>query len=181
LMAVSDSVAYDHVQCSFVGAPSSSLQTSPRTGQPPASGAHGRHHETSSPARATTWANFGLCGEPRDGGYLIPVEVVFVRERDNQFDRNAFRAEVKGRLVGYLPRHIAAQLAGPLDKGRCESFSVCGVMRGGSLKAPTIGVHVWLDRRPSPGPLLSHADDAATVKWPPSGTEGVQCSADERN
>lgn len=121
-----------------------------------------------------------LCGEPRDGGYLVPVEVAFVREKSNRFDPNAFRAEVNGRLVGYLPRHIAAQLAKPLDKGRCKSFSVCGVMRGGSVKAPNIGVHVWLARRPSPGPLLSHADEAGAVKWPPSGSEGAHCSADER-
>jgi hypothetical protein len=121
-----------------------------------------------------------LCGEPRDGGYLIPVDVVFVREKNNRFDKNAFRAEVNGRHIGYLPRHIAAQLAGPLDKGRCASFAVCGVMRGGSLKAPNIGVHVWLNRRPGPGPLLSHADDAGAVKWPPSGSEGVHCSADVR-
>jgi len=120
-----------------------------------------------------------ICGEPRSGGYLLPIDVWFVREADNRYDENAFRAEVDGRLVGYLPRHIAAQLAGVLDEAKCSRFVVCGIMRGGSLKAEDIGVHIWPGRRPAPGPVLTLLDDAGAVKWPPSGGEGVHCSAEE--
>jgi hypothetical protein len=121
-----------------------------------------------------------LTGKPRQAGYLIPVAVTFVREPHNQYDRNAFRAEVQGQHVGYLDREVAAQLAATADAGRCISFTVCGVIRGGSLKAKDVGVHVWLERRLSPGVDIGFADDRWTIEtWPPSPTEGVYCSADD--
>jgi Short C-terminal domain/HIRAN domain len=120
-----------------------------------------------------------LTGEPRESGYLIPVEVVFVREPTNQYDANAWRAEVDGRLIGYARRHLAAQLAAALDPHGLTTFTVCGVLRGGSLDAPNLGVHVWPERRPCPGPELHQVDEALSVPWPPSGAEGVHCSSDE--
>jgi hypothetical protein len=120
-----------------------------------------------------------LTGEPREDGYLRPVEVRFVREPDNAYDANAWRAEVEGKLIGYVRREIAAQMARPLDDFGCSTFSVCGVLRGGWIDAPNVGVHVWLDKRTTPGPELSLADHAREVAWPPHSKAGAYCSHDE--
>lgn len=87
-----------------------------------------------------------LIGPPRDVGYLVPVTVTLVREPANRYDRNAVRGDVNGVTVGYLRRQIAAQMADALDQVVCPSFSVCGLIRGGSLTAPNLGCHIWLDR-----------------------------------
>jgi hypothetical protein len=115
-----------------------------------------------------------LAGPPRQEGYLIPVKVAIVREPTNAYDSNAFRAEVDGRHVGYLSRHIAAQLAGPLDAAGCGRFEVCGVLRGGSVDAPNIGIHVWLSRRLSQGPEIMQRDEGGLVSWPPYDDEGKE-------
>lgn len=157
----------------------------------------GRRHELSEPNAPADWAASGvwrewdaprnfivgesrrrkelrsLTGEPCEEGYLLPVEVAFVRESDNEYDANAFRAEVGGLMIGYLRRQYAAQLAGPCDEARCRSFSVCGVLRGGSTTAPDVGVHVWLDHRVTPGPEISVEEDLESVSWPPRPTEGI--------
>lgn len=115
-----------------------------------------------------------LAGPPRPAGYLIPVAVEIVREPNNPYDQNAFRVEVEGRKVGHLSRHLASQLARPLDRAGCERFTACGVIRGGSERRPNLGVHVWLDRLLTDGPQISQADDTGTVKnWPPRDDEGV--------
>lgn len=118
-----------------------------------------------------------LAGAPCASGYCLPVAVELVREPDNGHDVNAFRAEVQGRRVGYLRRMVAEQLAGPLDAVGCSSFTVAGVVRGGSMEAPNLGCHVWLGRRLTPGPSVSFDDDAYEVAWPPFdgevfGTQG---------
>lgn len=118
-------------------------------------------------------------GKPRRNGYLIPVSVSFVRDPKNEHDRNAFRAQVDGELVGHLARDAAAQLARTADRARCTSFAVCGVLRGGSLDARHLGVHVWVDRRLSPGVETNFADDEDEVSWPPFENEGAHCSADD--
>jgi hypothetical protein len=114
-----------------------------------------------------------LAGPPRAQGYLIPVDVRFERDPDNAYDRNAFRAAVQGFQVGHLSAELAAQLAGPLDDAGHISFSVCGVIRGGTIERPNLGVHVWLERRLSPGPEISFGDDSGLVSnWPPRDDEG---------
>ncbi len=120
-----------------------------------------------------------LTGSPRRWGYLIPVHVTLVREPTNQYDRNAFRMEITGTEVGHLRRPVAAQIAPILDKTGCTTFTVCGVLRGGQLDAPNIGCHVWLNRRLTPGPDVTLADDAWSVPWPPYASEGTSCSTDE--
>jgi hypothetical protein len=110
--------------------------------------------------------------KPRTNGYLVPVEVWLIRERENRYDRNAFRAEVNGRHIGYLRREIASQVAKPLDAARCSRFAVCGVLRGGCEDGSFLGCHVWLDRRTVPGPDFSFRDDSWTVSWPPGLSEG---------
>lgn len=74
-------------------------------------------------------------------GYCLPVAVTFLRDPDNRYDSNAFRAEVRGRCVGYLRGHVAAQLAGPFDQNGIRMLTVCGIVRGGSTRAPYLGVH----------------------------------------
>ncbi len=118
-----------------------------------------------------------LAGPPRHEGYLIPVMVTIIREATNTYDSNAFRAEVDGRHVGYLARHIAAQLSGPLDAVGCGRFEVCGVLRGGSVDAPNIGIHVWLGRRLSPGPEIMQRDVGGLVSWPPYDDEGKETAS----
>ncbi len=118
-------------------------------------------------------ALLAIAGPPREEGYLLPVAVTVVREPQNPHDPNAFRIEVEGRKVGHLARHVAAQLAPPLDKAGCSEFTVCGVIRGGSFRAPNLGVHAWFDRRLTPGPDIVQQDDAGhAVKWPPREDEG---------
>jgi hypothetical protein len=121
-----------------------------------------------------------LCGgEPRGTGYLMPVEVDLIREPRNPYDRNAIRVEVDGWHVGYIGREIAMQLAPVFDSGRLSEVRVCGVLRGGAKTAPDLGVHIWLDKRLSPGFEASFADTVGAVPWPPSPHEGVYCSADD--
>ena len=123
-----------------------------------------------------------LTGKPRDAGYLIPAPVTIVREASNPYDCNAFRVEVAGEHVGYLARPIAAQLAAVCDDARCATFTVCGILRGGSTRARDVGVHVWLDRRLTPAPeILFGPELGFDVVWPPRGDEGVHCSADDEH
>jgi hypothetical protein len=68
------------------------------------------------------------------GRLLLGDACNLVREPDNRYDRNAFRAEVRGRHIGYLRAHVAEQLAGPLDGYGVRTFTVCGLIRGGSTK-----------------------------------------------
>lgn len=113
-----------------------------------------------------------LTGPPCENGYLRPVTVTLIRDPANPYDGNAFRAEVEGRHVGHLARHLAAQLAPPLDACGCARFEVCGLLRGGSHRAPNVGVHVWLDRRLCPGPEIIQRDTAGRgVAWPPDDDE----------
>jgi len=41
-----------------------------------------------------------------------------VREPDNTHDPNAIRVEIGGLYLGYVPRHIAQNLAPEMDKGK---------------------------------------------------------------
>jgi len=116
-----------------------------------------------------------LAGPPCEKGYLVPVKVVIRRDPNNKYDSNALRAEVKGNLVGYIAKEVAAQLSPALDRVRCEKFSVAGVIRGGSLKAPNLGCHVWMKRRLSLGPvitLMPEIEEQFEVSWPPELNEG---------
>jgi hypothetical protein len=110
-----------------------------------------------------------LCGPICKDGYCLPVVVKLVREPRNPYDGNAFRAEVSGEHVGYLRRHLAAQLAGPADRAGLREVAVCGVIRGGATDAPNFGVHVWLNRTLTPGVALElpDADEEWAVPWPP--------------
>jgi len=115
-----------------------------------------------------------IVGATCNTGYCVPVPVTFIREPDNPYDRNACRAELHGVRIGYIRREFASQISPVLDEARCTRFGVCGVVRGGSLRAPNLGVHVWLDRRLTPGPSITVADDPWVAAWPPTGREVVR-------
>ncbi len=134
-----------------------------RTWEPPANLVVGESHHLDSFA--------ALAGSPRQAGYLLPVTVNFVREPGNHYDAKAIRVEVDGRHVGYVQRGVAAELSPSLDGAGCKSFTLAGVIRGGSTSAPNFGVQVWLDRRLTPGPSFSGVP-VSLASWPPAEDAG---------
>lgn len=111
-----------------------------------------------------------LVGRTCDQGYCIPTPILFVRERENRYDSNAFRAEIQGRRIGYLRREIAAELTPALDR----AVRVLRRMRhrpGGSTGAPNLGFHVWLGKRVTLGPIIEMDDVPWQMPWPPNGWE----------
>lgn len=123
-----------------------------------------------------------LCGRVRAQGYLIPVESVLVREPQNPHDRNAIRVEVRGAMVGHIRREVAAVLGPALDRMRLPSMTVCAVIRGGGPEWENLGIHLWMDRRLSPGPGLEFSGDLAivTIGWPPHDGEGDHSYVERR-
>jgi hypothetical protein len=118
-----------------------------------------------------------LCGEPRRQGYLVPVEANLRREPKNPVDKHAVRIEIQGEHVGYLARELAAQLSPALDKANCREFAVAAIIRGGSRRAQSLGVRLWLGRRLSPGPEIQLDDSFSDhseflTSWPPYEGEG---------
>jgi hypothetical protein len=108
-----------------------------------------------------------LCGPVGGDGYLIPVEVQLRRDPGNKFDPNAVGAFVAHEHVGHLRAEVAAQLAAACDRAGISDWIVPGVIRGGSKRAPHIGVHVWMARLLTPGPLVEIGPDLWEVFWPP--------------
>jgi len=111
-----------------------------------------------------------FCGPTNRLGYLVPIAGTLCREPGNPVDRNAIRVEIEGTHVGYIAEEIAAQMSPLLDKAKCGRFSVAGVIRGGAVDAPSLGLHLWLGRRITPGPSIvidqsarAHRDYA--VRW----------------
>ena len=116
-----------------------------------------------------------LVGSPRQGGYFVPVKVTLCREPSNKHDSNAIRAEVEGKLVGYIAKEVAAALSPALDSVGCVTFSVAGIICGGSKADDNLECHVWVGRRLSPGPLISFApkmENSFKINWPPDNQEG---------
>ena len=112
-----------------------------------------------------------LAGEPREGGWCVPVNVTFTRDSANPHDANAWAAHVSGGHVGYLRRDIAEHLSAACDPAGCHTFVVPGVVRGGWLDADMFGVHVWLDRLITPGPEIHISGIDTEVSWPPDDDE----------
>jgi hypothetical protein len=112
-----------------------------------------------------------LAGSPCEDGYCIPTPVDLAREPTNPYDPNAIRAEVRHTHVGYLRRHLAAQLAPVLDDADAARITVCGLIRGGSMTAPNLGCHIWLNRSLTPGVVVELTDEEYAVPWPPRERE----------
>lgn len=114
-----------------------------------------------------------LAGPPIRQGYLIAVSATLRREPDNAHDSNAIRVELGGRGVGHLPRGLAASIAPLLDRFSIAHFSIAGLVRGGSETAPNFGLHLWPERRTSPGPEIKFTGGAfPKAPWPPWDGEG---------
>jgi hypothetical protein len=113
-----------------------------------------------------------LAGRPRPGGCLLPVAARLVRDPLHR-DAIAIRVEVGDRQVGHLAAILARQLAPRMDRDHICGFVVCAVIRGGSPESPSLGVHLWLGRRPAEGPELILDGRLGDVPWPPSLDEGT--------
>lgn len=81
-----------------------------------------------------------VAGPKSDIGYNLPVDVVLIREPDNEYDPNAIavyaaaREEgAKGVMVGYVAKEIAVGLAPAIDRKNEEGEVVGleGMIRGG--------------------------------------------------
>jgi hypothetical protein len=107
-----------------------------------------------------------LCGPVGGDGYPIPVDVLLRREPRNKYDPNAVSAHVGGQHVGCLRAEVAAQVARPCDRAGISGWAVPGLIRGGSKRAGNFGVHVWMARLLSPGPLVEIAPHLWEVWWP---------------
>jgi hypothetical protein len=111
-------------------------------------------------------------GPPRQQGYWIPVTVTFRREPSNPYDGNAIMAIVNARLVGYINRPRAAEVAPLMDATGVSEFELAGVIIGGFLnddsewpERNSFGVFVWLDKRVSAAPPIAPSREARA--WPP--------------
>jgi hypothetical protein len=110
-----------------------------------------------------------LAGPPSAHGCLIPVDVMLEREPRNPDDRDAVRAYVRGTHVGYLARAVAAQVSPEMAEAEMMRIVVPGVVRGGQLSRPHVGVHIWLNRGDD---RVTVHDNGGRVAWPPSPDEG---------
>ena len=63
-----------------------------------------------------------------------------VREPKNRYDPNAIKVEIAGLHLGYLPKHLAKDLAPKMDSGR--SFLAFFVRRNESPYHETVGLTV---------------------------------------
>ena len=149
-------------------------RTSPPTGRTIALATVGTTEQSHRGRGELSDALAAVVGATCDAATGIPVPVAFIREPENPYDRNACRAELQGERIRYLRRELAAHLAPALDSARCPLFEVCGVVRGGSPRAPNLGVHVSLDRLLTPGPSITVTDDPWVAAWPPTGREVVR-------
>jgi hypothetical protein len=69
-----------------------------------------------------------------------------VREPDNPHDPNAIRVELAGLYLGYVPRHIAKDLAPQMDAGR--NLIALFVSRNEHSLFDTLGLTVKIEEYP---------------------------------
>ena len=110
-----------------------------------------------------------LAGAPTANGCLMPVDVMLEREPRNRDDPDAVRAYVRGTHVGYVARSVAAQVSAAMAEAEMMRIVVPGVVRGGQLTRPHVGVHIWLNRGPD---RITVPERSGRVPWPPSADEG---------
>jgi hypothetical protein len=91
------------------------------------------------------------------------VSLIGARSEHRTRDQNALRAEVGGLLVGYLRRHIAAQVASALDRFGCSEFSVAGSSAEANRTPTTSAFTFGSKRRTTAGPEFSFLDQAGEV------------------
>ena len=85
-------------------------------------------------------------GKQRESQY-IETNAELWREPANPHDRNAVQVRIGGRLVGYLPRLEAAQLAPAMDAAGATAVACAAEIRGGWREGKDeghFGVVVWV-------------------------------------
>lgn len=112
-----------------------------------------------------------LTGPPRPNGYLLPVEATLRRDPNNEYDANAIRVEIGGNLVGHLEKEAAHRMAPILDALGCTECRIAGIIRGGYIDRPHVGVMLWATKRLSDAPTFRFGMTGAP-RWPPSEDEG---------
>ena len=71
-----------------------------------------------------------VCGRPTAAGEDRWVWAILVPDPQNQYDPNAVRVEIAGRIVGHLPREIAPEMQPTLPP---HGLRVAAHIRGGWL------------------------------------------------
>jgi len=69
-------------------------------------------------------------------------EITLIREPENQYDKNAIRTEALGERIGFLPAHVARELAHRMDNGENFKCIVAQITGGGDK---TYGCNVELE------------------------------------
>jgi hypothetical protein len=116
-----------------------------------------------------------IAGPPCENGYLVPKEVVLIREPNNSFDKNAIKVEIEKKKVGYIAKELAEKIAPVFDSNKCKSLLIAGLIRGGFTNAPNFGVHLWINRQLNSNldiPIDKKTLSSFKVKWPPEYDEG---------
>lgn len=97
-------------------------------------------------------ALWALCGGTAGERVRHPIIAVLVPEPDNVHDENAIAVHIVGRLVGYLPRDVAAQYLSGVHELMVRlggHVALHGVIVGGGYYADGPGrLGVWLEHDP---------------------------------
>lgn len=70
------------------------------------------------------------------------MDLQFIREPDNQYDRNAIRVECCGSTLGHIKADIAAQLAPKIDSGKTVIKGDISEITGGFAPGITYGCNI---------------------------------------
>lgn len=99
-----------------------------------------------------------IAGPKTEEGYDLAVEVVLIREPDNEYDKSAIAVHAvspqtgEARKVGYVAKETAAKMAPALDKINAagETVGLEGYIRGGWIRDGDEGHYgIWLLYDPS--------------------------------
>lgn len=73
-----------------------------------------------------------IAGPKTEAGHEHECMAVLIPEPDNRYDRNAVRVDINSLTVGYIPKEIAAAIAGMIARSPAVSrFSVDAIIVGG--------------------------------------------------
>jgi hypothetical protein len=90
-----------------------------------------------------------ICGGKTPDGHNLEAMAALVCEENNKFDKHAVTVEIEGRIVGYLPRDIAAYYRAEIaGLGAARASVKCrAVIKGGWDRGEDDRGHfgVWLD------------------------------------
>jgi single-stranded-DNA-specific exonuclease len=88
------------------------------------------------------------------------TELELIREPENQYDKNAVRVEYDGDRLGFLPAHVARELAHRIDEGENFTCHVAQITGGGegmsygcNVELKEVGSNDTSDAMPQDNPL----------------------------